>query len=63
MESGRDCLAADESDAFADAVIALYGGETTWETMSQNVQRAIDAQCAPDVARAALEQLFTDLGV
>ena len=63
MESGRDCLAADESNAFADAVIALYDDEATWETMSQNVQRAIDAQCAPDVARAALEQLFTDLGV
>ena len=63
MESGRDCLAADEADAFADAVISLYGDESTWETMSQNVQRAIDAQCAPEVARAALETLFRDLNV
>ncbi len=61
MASGRDCLAADDSEGFADAVIALYGDEATWETMSTNVQRAIDAQCAPDVARAALEALFRDL--
>jgi O-antigen biosynthesis protein len=61
MESGRDCLAADEADEFADALISLYGDETTWETMSKNVQRAIGAQCAPEVARAALETLFRDL--
>ena len=63
MESGRDCLAADEATTFADAVIALYDDEATWETMSKNVQHAIDAQCSPDVARAALENLFSDLGV
>ena len=63
MESGRDCLAADEADAFADAVITLYGDEATWDTMSKNVQHAIDAQCAPEVAQAALEALFRDLGV
>jgi glycosyltransferase involved in cell wall biosynthesis len=63
MESGRDCLAADEADEFADALISLYGDETTWETMSKNVQHAIDAQCAPEVARAALEALLLDLNV
>ena len=59
MESGRDCLAADDPATFAEAVIALYGDEATWEKISTNVQRAIDAQCAPEVARAALEELFT----
>ncbi len=63
MTSGRDCLAADEPEAFAEAVIALYGDEATWESISANVQRAIDAQCAPEVARAALEALFSSFGL
>ena len=63
MESGRDCLAADEATGFAQAVVELYSNHTTWDTMSVNVQAAIDAQCAPEVARAALEQLFSDLKV
>jgi glycosyltransferase involved in cell wall biosynthesis len=63
MASGRDCLTADEPEDFANAVIALYGDEATWERISANVQRAIDAQCAPEVARAALEDLVSSFGL
>ena len=63
MAHERDCLNADSADEFADAVVRLYNDESLWETISHNVQGAIEAQCAPAVAEKALRELFSELGV
>ncbi len=63
MEHGRDCLNADTATDFAREVIRLYSDAELWETLSRNVQGAIEQQCAPSVAAARFEELFRLLNV
>ena len=48
---------------FAREVIRLYSDAELWETLSRNVQGAIEQQCAPSVAAARFEELFRLLNV
>lgn len=59
----RDCLNADSAEDFAAAVIRLYTDENVWETLSVNVQSAIERQCSPDVAAERFRELFSLLNV
>ena len=63
MEHGRDCLNADTAEEFAREVIRLYSDAELWESLSRNVQTAIERQCAPAVAAARFEELFRLLNV
>ena len=63
MQHERDCLNADSADEFAAAVIRLYSDRTLWESLSVNVQSAIERQCSPDVAAERFRELFSLLNV
>lgn len=63
MRHERDCLNADSAEEFAAAVIRLYSDATLWETLSVNVQSAIERQCSPDVAAERFTELFSLLNV
>ena len=59
----RDCLNADSAEDFATEVIRLYSDASLWETLSVNVQSAIERQCSPDVAAERFRELFSLLNV
>ena len=63
MEHERDCLNADSAEEFAQAVIRLYSDNELWESLSVNVQSAIERQCSPDVAAERFRELFSLLNV
>jgi len=56
-ESGRDILSGGENDAeaFARAVMALYGDEALWEQVRESALDAVGADCAVSVFREALD--------
>lgn len=63
MRHEQDCLNADTAEEFAAAVIRLYANEDLWETLSVNVQTAIERQCSPEVAAERFRELFSLLDV
>ena len=63
MRDEVDCLNADTEVEFADDVVRLYSDPELWNTLSVNVQRAIERQCSPDVAAERFEELFSLLNV
>lgn len=57
----EDVLVAEDPAAFADAVMRLYGDETLWNRLSANGVTNIQRHFSRDVARAALDALFTSV--
>lgn len=58
LRDGEDVLVADEPQAFADAVLRLYGDEALWTRLSanglENVRRHFSADAARGVVRRVL---------
>jgi GT2 family glycosyltransferase len=60
LVDGRDVLVADEANAFADAVVRLYGDEGLWRTLSGNGLDNVAAHFSMDSARATVRRLLVD---
>ena len=61
LEVGRDVLAADEPEAFADAVVKLYEDGALWDTLSRNGLAHTDRHFSFGAARAAVEAMVDEL--
>jgi len=60
-EHGRDVLVADDAEAFADAVVALYGDPDLWARLSENGQVNVREHFSRAAARRAIGDLFEAL--
>jgi len=58
LRAGEDVLVADEAQAFADAVLQLYGDETLWQRLAasglRNVERHFSLEAGREVVRRVL---------
>ena len=57
VETGRDALVAEDADAFAEAVVALYQDEALWKRLRSgvaNVERQFSFEAAREVVRRVL---------
>ncbi|GAB6122870.1 glycosyltransferase [Dysgonomonas termitidis] len=55
LEDGKDCLIADESESFVDAVLRLSGSNTLCNELRRNAKRKLDVR--PDAAQLARVRL------
>ena len=55
---GEDALVAESPDAFADAVVALYGDESLWTKLSEGGVRNVERAFSFDAAREALARIL-----
>ncbi|HET9484484.1 MAG TPA: glycosyltransferase [Xanthomonadales bacterium] len=55
---GEDALVAESPDAFADAVVALYGDEALWTKLSAGGVRNVERAFSFDAAREALSRIL-----
>ncbi len=60
-EDGEDVLVAKDADAFADAVVRLYGDEALWQRLSANGLRNVQRHFSREAARRDLRALFAAL--
>jgi GT2 family glycosyltransferase/glycosyltransferase involved in cell wall biosynthesis len=60
LRHGEDILVANEPEAFADALIALYHSEDLWNRLSENGLKKTRALYSVETARKKLEALFGD---
>jgi len=60
LEDGVDVLLAEASNAFADAVIALYGDEVLWSRLAGNGLANVQAHFSLDAARDTVRRVFFD---
>jgi glycosyltransferase involved in cell wall biosynthesis len=58
LTDGDDVLVADDSRAFAEAVLRVYDDEALWQRLSTGGRLNIERHFSRDVARAALRGLL-----
>lgn len=58
LRDGEDVLVADTSEAFADAVVALYQDEIRWNRLSANGLKNIEQHFSPAAARRTIDEIF-----
>jgi glycosyltransferase involved in cell wall biosynthesis len=58
VEAGSDVLVAEDADAFADAVIRLYGDEELWNRLSANGLANVERHFSFDAARSAVRKIL-----
>jgi glycosyltransferase involved in cell wall biosynthesis len=62
LADGENCLIADDTASFAQAIVRLYGDRSMWERLSENGTAAIHA-VGQDAVSTRLRELFAALGV
>ena len=60
LRAGEDVLLADDADAFADAVVALYRDPALWSRLSANGLANVQAHFSLDAARGTVRQVFLE---
>ncbi|KRG71471.1 glycosyltransferase [Pseudoxanthomonas dokdonensis] len=58
LVDGHDVLVADDAQAFADAIVRLYGDEDLWQALSRNGIENVRQHFSLDSARAAVRAVF-----
>ena len=58
LQDGVDVLVADDAQAFADAIVRLYGDEELWNQLSRNGLENVDRHFSLDAARDVVRQVF-----
>lgn len=58
LQDGTDVLAADEPQAFADAVVRLYTDEDLWNRLSRNGLENVTRHFSLDAARETVRKIF-----
>jgi len=58
VQGDAEVLVADDADAFADAVIRLYGDEALWDRLSANGLANVSRHFSFDAAHAALQGIL-----
>lgn len=58
LRDGQDVLVAESAQAFADAVIRLYGDEALWRMLSRNGLDNVARHFSPDAAREVVREVF-----
>lgn len=58
LGDGHDVLVAKTTDAFADAVVRLYGDAVLWGRLSANGRENVRQHFSLDAARAVVERVF-----
>ena len=58
LEHEADVIVADTPDAFADAIVRLYGDQALWERLAAAGRDNVRRHFSRDVAKAALRALF-----
>jgi GT2 family glycosyltransferase/glycosyltransferase involved in cell wall biosynthesis len=58
LEHGRDVLVADNAQAFAEAVLRLYGDEALWRTLAHNGLRNVERHFSLDAAREVVRRVL-----
>ena len=58
LRDGIEVLIADDADAFADAIVRLYGDATLWMELSLNGHENIARHFSPEAARGAVRRIF-----
>jgi GT2 family glycosyltransferase len=58
LQDGADVLVADEPQAFADAVVRLYGDEDLWNRLSRNGLENVARHFSMDAARGVVRRIF-----
>ena len=58
LRDGHDVLVADDAEAYADAIVRLYGDATLWMALSLNGHDSITRHFSGDAARGAVRRIF-----
>lgn len=58
LQEGTDVLVADEAQAFADAIVRLYGDEDLWNRLSRNGLENVARHFSMDAARGVVRKIF-----
>lgn len=58
LQDGVDVLVADDAQAFADAVVRLYGDEELWNRLSRNGLENVARHFSLDAARDVVRKVF-----
>ena len=58
LTDGHDVLVADEADAFAEAVLRLYGDADLWQRLSGNGRENIARHFSMEAARDTVQRVF-----
>lgn len=58
IEAGSDVLVAADADAFAAAIVRLYGDRALWETLSANGLANVERHFSFDAAKRALSRIL-----
>lgn len=58
LQNGVDVLVADKPQAFADAVVRLYGDEELWSRLSRNGLENVARHFSMDAARETVRNIF-----
>ena len=61
LRVGEDALVADDTEAFARAVLRLYGDEALWARLSQGGLENTRRHFSPEVVRQPLRELLAAL--
>ena len=62
LTDGHDVLVADEADAFAEAVLRLYGDAGLWQRLSGNGRENIARHFSMEAARDTVQRVFRHQG-
>lgn len=62
LQDGHDVLVAESAQAFADAVVRLYGDRALWENLSQNGLDNVARHFSLDAAREVVRRVFFSAG-
>jgi O-antigen biosynthesis protein len=58
LRDGEDVLVADDSQAFADAVVRLHEDETLWNTLARNGLDSVARNFSLETARETVRNVF-----
>ncbi|TWI02750.1 GT2 family glycosyltransferase [Luteimonas cucumeris] len=58
LRNGHDVLVADSAEAYADAIVRLYGDRALWNELSRNGQDNVARHFSPDAARDVVRRVF-----
>lgn len=62
LRDGEDVLVAGSAQAFADAVVRLYGDEALWQALSRNGLDNVERHFSLDAAREVVRRVFFNAG-
>ncbi len=60
LRDGEDVLVADTAEAFATAVLRLYGDEALWQRLAAGSRANVLRHFSPEAARATVRRVFFD---